>query len=696
MGTSAREILTSANERWRARWTDSLNRRKVIHLVSCASTDITQPYHSYSYLAGALNQSGHAYAVRDLGIEFWNYVIAPTVVEELRRACLVQAARGSLDRTLLARFYAELLEDSARFERAWKLLQARDTFFDLAVYLNAIRDLNHLPRLLTLLSSEAVYRTFSSMSPPGVEDDRINLEKFRQAVEQGFGIEIIDYFYDFHAERLAEESPLFVGLTIPFLSQLEHSFALGRRLRQRGVEVVLGGPIVAKFYKYIDDVEKLSTLSFGASHLVPGEGESLVTQLADRLKSGQSPDGLENLVSLAQPRPLERIHFENVDALPVPDYSLWDYSLYASPEPGGLYSPTRGCYWNKCTFCDYGLSTNGPTSPWRTRSPERVADDLRQASKFVRNFFFAVDVLSPAYALRLSEELIAQNVDIRWMADFRLESSFRFESVRTFRRAGCVGAAFGMESADQAVIDLICKGTKVDRLSNVVNAFVDAKIPVQLMGFLGFPGERFEQAQTTLRTAAQLSRRAATVAVGRFGLTPGSEVAKRPEAFGIEVIYEARDERSIPWELKWRHLTPNVDSYPEGDFSSSLRLMRGFPFPFLGATTTLHSLLYFQACPVPPFPIPQWSFDFEEGTEFYVIPFFDAASDTDGTIVVQSGLTGRVLAQANRLKAGLDAYFEGSDWPTAVAGAIPEVELRFLDSLVEHSLALFIPKEAYG
>jgi len=610
---------------------------------------------------------------------------------------LARARRPLLAHARLLRLFADLLENGDRFRAAFQALRDPQSFHHLPSSLAAVRALSLLPRLLTLLSRKAIYRTFSSASPPGMEEDRINLVALRSEIEAGFGVEVLDYFYDYHADQIAALSPGFAGLTIPFLSQLEHSLLLGHRLRQRGVKVAIGGPIAAKFYKYINDVEKLTTLHSCVDYLITGEGETLVCQLADAAQRGGKLVKPDNFVDLADPRPLERYFFENVEELPSPDYSLWDYSLYASPEPGGLYSPTRGCYWNKCSFCDYGLAMNTPTSPWRTRSPGKVVEDLTAASQHVKYFFFAVDVLSPSYALKVSRELIERNVKVKWMADFRLESSFKLENVNVFAEAGCLGAAFGMESTDQDVIDLINKGTRVNRLEYLVESFAGAGIPVQLMGFTGHPGETRKQAQTTFDTARTLLKSAATVALGKFGLTPGADIARRPERYGIEVSYEPskEGEAAIPWELHWKHRHP-VDAYPEDDYRESLRLVRGFPYPFLGATSTLHSLLYFERRPKAPFPIPQWGYELEWG-RFHVIPFFvrTEGEEEGDEVTVQSGLTGRVLLLPRAEADTLGRLFPKKAWLRldATKGVSAEVQ-GLLDFLVEHSLAMFIPEES--
>src|SRR6201999_341090 len=100
------------------------------------------------------------------------------------------------------------------------------------------------------------------------------------------------------------------------------------------------------------------------------------------------------------------IHYEDLTKLGGPMFDhKWD--LYLSPERGINYSPTRGCYWNRCTFCDYGLNTDKPTSPWREKPVNVVVEDLRKISneQKVTYVYFAVDVMAPGYLERLSDAI---------------------------------------------------------------------------------------------------------------------------------------------------------------------------------------------------------------------------------------------------------------------------------------------------
>ncbi len=689
---SCLSVLADLDRRWESHWEGRAAGKGSVFLAACATSDITQPYHSLSYLSAALCTAGIESRVRDLGVEFWHYVMSPPVCVELSQRCLDRSEVDENHRVLL-RFYAEHLSRRAAFSKKWQVLQSAESFFHLPTYLDAVESLSLLPWLLTLLTS-AEYRTFSSASPPGYHSTYIDFSELTAQASLGFGIPALDLFYEHHANRIAAQQPAYVGLTVPFLAQVEHSFVLGARLRERGVRVVMGGPTIAKFVKYAEDPYVLGLLRPVCDWLVPGEGETAVVELAEALAQGRDLGHVTNLIDLTNPKFLDKVHFEQLDMLPSPDYSVWDWGLYAAPEPGALYSPTRGCYWNKCEFCDYGLAVDGPTSPWRIRSPDRVVADIQLASVHVRRFFFAVDVLSPSYANHLSEAFLKADVDVSWMADFRLETSFNVKNVALYRNAGCIGAAFGMESADQTTLDHICKGTDSRRLSDIVHAFASAGIPVQLMGFTGFPRETADEAAVTINAASKLLEEAATVALGRFGLSKGSLVAMNPGNHGIRITPVARPSSSIAWDIPWQVQGEEGDHLDNGDLmGDSLCLLRGFPYPFLGATSTHHSQLWFERVEKAPFPIPYWSYERLLGRQFRVLPAYERGVGSEGMALLLSRLCGRALEIEPGFADVLDRVLVCDGTVVNATGDLGPRTKQLLDFLMEHHLALFISEE---
>src|SRR5262249_25194106 len=147
--------------------------------------------------------------------------------------------------------------------------------------------------------------------------------------------------------------------------------------------------------------------------------------------------------------------------------------------------------------CDYGLNTDTPTSPSRTRPIELAIRDLQHIAERGRVVYFAVDAIAPAYLKRLTGELVARGIDLRWAAGLRLEPLLARGLAEELRRGGCVALSFGYESGSQRVLDRIDKGVKLEKVAEILEAVSEVGIGAQMMGFVGFPGETAEEAEAT-------------------------------------------------------------------------------------------------------------------------------------------------------------------------------------------------------
>jgi hypothetical protein len=292
--------------------------------------------------------------------------------------------------------------------------------------------------------------------------------------------------------------------------------------------------------------------------------------------------------------PPPRIAYENLDALPTPEYALLEDCGYFSPTPLVYYSPTRGCYWNRCTFCDYGLNFGTPTSPWRQRKLETVVEDLREIAGRSRFVYLSVDVLAPATIVKLARALADGGIEVRWGAEVRLERHFDADACRTLRQSGCVGISVGFESGCQRVLDAIDKGTRLSDIAATLGHFHDNDIAVQMMGFTGFPSETAAEALESV-AFLELHRDDWTVAgLGEFILTPGAIVAMRPADFGI-VEHGPYANDDIARILRFREATPVSTAERETIDASKKTLKRqNFDRPFAGGIDAPHSLFYYE------------------------------------------------------------------------------------------------------
>ncbi|MCD0484760.1 radical SAM protein [Streptacidiphilus sp. ASG 303] len=575
-------------------------------LVNPPLTDPTTPYHSIPYLVGAAREAGHrAYRCVDANLDAFEYLARPDQFGALvGRARRIRARIGEAASTTrldeiryrLALSAEGLTATSA--QEAVAVFRDPELFYHPPTYSRAVAVMHRWWDLLSLDMPPGSLDGFSLRTKSGVNlcsTADLSDPAVADAVSRPFE----GYLADGFAPLLRERPWGLVGFSVAYTSQLPVALRMARLVRELapGALVVFGGTEVGDVVKYTDDPDALWRVFRDADVVVPGEGETVLVDLLDAVRDGSGPDGVRG--AMTRSAPAAGVAYESVATLPAPAYDVWEWHRYWSPEPVVLYSPTRGCYWNKCTFCDYGLNTDRPTSPSRERPVPVVLDDLREATKHGRVVYFAVDAMSPRYLRRLCAALAESDLGIRWSAELRLERTLPERSVGGLLAAsGCVAVSFGYESGSQRILDLIDKGVRIDQVPGVLAELARHGVAAQMMGFTDFPTETGEEARTTYAFLHEHRDLWTTAGIGVFSLTPGSIVAKQPDRFGIELLPPSPSD-DIHRYLPWRERGSGAEHWPESSDARiprehADRIRRGpFDRPFVGGIDSAHSLLYF-------------------------------------------------------------------------------------------------------
>jgi anaerobic magnesium-protoporphyrin IX monomethyl ester cyclase len=576
--------------------------------------DPTLPYHSTSYLAGHLVHNGFTdVAIRDINIEFVNWTFEAEVLsafyDEAARRLSAFELQGTLTFVEQEEYLGLWRPKPVPFDelqRAISGMRDRESFLDFARYKQFRATILQYQEMLSALSYPCELSNFR-LSNRG----RFSPYNLRDLFDASLTTRICQVFDRFLDERLSADAEFCaadcIGLSIVYDHQMFHSLHFARWAKRRwpDKQVLLGGTAISQFYKYMRDKQMMKNFFSVCDGIVVGEGETALCQIADA--GGRVVSGMKVHNLLSYDRAADRlflpdhIHYENVSTLGRPLYR-YPWELYLAPERGINYSPTRGCYWNRCTFCDYGLNTSKPTSPWRERSIDQAIVDLRSAvqESGTRFVYFAVDVMSPAYLERLSDAIIDAGLDIRWAAELRMEKVFSRERCAKLVESGCVCVSFGMESGNQRILDLIDKGTKVAFMGETMKNFAEVGVAVQLMAFSDFPSETPAEKEETRHFVREHQEHWSVGGMGTFLLTGTAIVAKDPARFGVRLVetedvdvlralaYEA-DQDSRDEESK-SMLTEDRDA----SFDSTGRI---FPSvlgrPWAGGTDTLHSMIYY-------------------------------------------------------------------------------------------------------
>ena len=564
--------------------------------------DPTWPYVALPTLKGYLRRRGIEVVVRDLNIEGLDFLQDPGTMAGWRQR-LTDRFRQLNNRRRLS-----LYEQMEYWRVAEAVTLGRDAGDSFAVMRDARRFYQQKSYLRGRNGLEEFFRLMEAVFFPF----RFGFNRANHLAAP-WDFDLLDHyitgrcspFDQFYRRLLADLAPPpFVGLSLTFVSQIPETFYLCRLLREYfpACFIMLGGPCIDQIIR--NGTEQATSRIFDFADAVGmQEGEKTLEELLPLLSAGNSDPGrlaaIPNLImkdpasGAIRQGPAWTLDLADGDA---PDYSDLGLDRYLAPARLLLYSPTRGCYWNKCSFCCYGFNQSGRHLYREIPVAQAVADlRLLQEEFKVSNFYLSCDVLAPAYAIDLARRIIAEGLDIRWSTDLRIEASYTPENCRLLYQAGLRAVAFGIESGADRVLRLMNKGIKAELIRRINRNFHQAGIATSWMTFLTHPGETPQEAMQTLDLIETESAMIDQFIVGDFNLSPGSLIACRPGQYGIESVYHTAGDLFRLFPLYRMAETGDGEDpadLPDDRIAALSRRYHLDHYPWAGAISTHHSFLY--------------------------------------------------------------------------------------------------------
>ena len=269
----------------------------------------------------------------------------------------------------------------------------------------------------------------------------------------------------------------------------------------------------------------------GGSHVTSNPGEVLAHPEIDYVVVGEGEVTLlELLLQLGERRAFNRVQglgykelggpiinegrpfIEDLDSLPRPDYSLFDFHKYASQQVGrtsyamrrpvGVVVTSRGCPMN-CIYCSIKKIWRGT---WRMRSAESVVSEIEhlKSDYGINEIHFLDDNFSAdkKRTLRICELLIERKVDISWttpngIAIWTLDEHM----IDVMKQSGCYRLTFGLESGDDGTKRFIRKNYSIDRAKELIRYCSRRGIWTIGTFIIGFPYEGGEAVENTIKFA---------------------------------------------------------------------------------------------------------------------------------------------------------------------------------------------------
>ena len=208
------------------------------------------------------------------------------------------------------------------------------------------------------------------------------------------------------------------------------------------------------------------------------------------------------------------------------------------------YLATRGCYWGRCTFCDHG---QGYFDQYRGMTAQHVVDQVKALrDKYqCRHFLFSDESYPPALFKKVSQLLVDQDVGIKWTTLIRFEETLQDQAIWDLAaKAGCCTLYYGMESANERVLNLMDKHAKKSVIQNNLQSAAKAGIWNHVMAFYGFPGETRDEALETRQFVIDNQPVIHSVELFYFVAYRHTPMVRNPEKFGITI--HKQEEYDLP------------------------------------------------------------------------------------------------------------------------------------------------------
>ncbi len=230
----------------------------------------------------------------------------------------------------------------------------------------------------------------------------------------------------------------------------------------------------------------------------------------------------------------------NLDDLPIPDYTDYFEALANSPvssefKPELLIESSRGCWWGAkqhCTFC--GL--NGDTMSFRSKSPDRVFDEMRYLSETygIKRMNCVDNILDMKYLTTLFPRLKESAMGLELF--YEVKANMRYEQVVALREGGVAAIQPGIESFSNEVLRLMRKGCTGLQNIQLIRWCEEHGITVAWNLLAGFPGESESEYARTAELLPLLHHLQPPSSCSQIRLDRFSPLFTRAEQFGLRRV----------------------------------------------------------------------------------------------------------------------------------------------------------------
>ena len=517
----------------------------------------TAPYLALPSLTAVLRQHGHEVIQKDVNIEMYDLFFSDAFLiwvkarmdmqlhelEAMERAGLLTDQETDQKACLETKTVWDVFELAERAESAKRVVRGEE-FYEadkLELALNTFREVMQYISAAYYPASLVFYPMESNLGyRPGVsrevlaclEDDQVNV--YRDVCRQLI------------LPAVHKEAPDVVGVSIGTQMQLMAGLTLCKMIKEAfpHIHITVGGNVITRLQEELPNHPRLLTEVFDSAIMY--EGEHALLWLLEALSGQRDLAAVPNLMyrDATGIQVNKEIYTEKTTALPLPDFDGLPLDSYFVPVRILPYLATRGCYWGRCTFCDHG---QGYFDQYRGLPAQDVVRQIKALKEKYRaeHFLFADESYPPALFKKVTHLLVEQEIGIKWTTLIRFEETLQDPELwKLAAKSGCCTLYYGMESANERVLNLMDKHVKKSVIENNLQQAAEVGIWNHVMAFYGFPGETRKEAEETRQFLLDNKDQIHSVELFYFVAYRHTPMVRNPDRFGITI--HKQEEYDLP------------------------------------------------------------------------------------------------------------------------------------------------------
>lgn len=299
-----------------------------------------------------------------------------------------------------------------------------------------------------------------------------------------------------------KHDPKIIGISTPSLLW-KNTKTIAKKIKKEFPNqfLVVGGPHPSGYKgQILKEVPEIDAVIYG-------EGEITTLELCESIINKKPLSKINGLIyrkgkKIIKNMPRELIR--NLDLLPFPARDLLQIEKY---DCLGIVT-SRGCPYS-CTFCD--KSAFGKA--WRARSAKNIVDEIeflaKNYSKMLNKTFISIrdDVfnLNIKRVKEICDEIIKRRikVNIKSINGIRADRINK-ELLKKMKSAGWTYIQYGIETANQEILDRIKKGETIEQIKQAIKLTKEVGIDVGGSFIIDLPGSTKENSKKTLDLIKEL------------------------------------------------------------------------------------------------------------------------------------------------------------------------------------------------